>query len=146
MARQFGCLLLTALAVVVLVGLAGPTVNAGKTPPGGSGPSAADKKMATELSHVIGELNKCQADYGGNRGNAINQINGAITALGGKGVPGGSGNLTQQKSDQLLRTAVKQLSGVQQQLSKVPNSPPHAAAAQGVRNAIGALESALSGK
>jgi hypothetical protein len=39
-----------------------------------------------------------------------------------------------------------QLATVQQQLANVNNSPPHAQAAQDVRNAIAELERALTGK
>jgi hypothetical protein len=114
-------------------------------------PSAEDKKLAKELHKANIEIAKAIPDYSGHRGAAMDLLHNAVGALdnganAAKPAENRSKNMTQHESDNLLRNAVKHLSGIQQQLAKVKNSPTHAQASGDVRGAIMSLERALSVK
>jgi hypothetical protein len=144
MVRPVAYLVGTTLLAALLVLGADSRMDAGKK--GNVGGNAKDKEIAHELLKVNDELARAIPDFNGHRANAMRAIHAAATALGstaGMPTPAKTPD-NQAKSDHVLRTVVKHLSHIQQQLSKVANSPPHATAAQAVRSAIGELETALS--
>jgi len=112
--------------------------------------AASDPAMVESLRIANGKLHSADHDYAGHRVRAMEHIHGAVAQLGGSlgfgmsGLGTGTGNLPQQRSDEMLREALHHLRSVEGSLGTGGNRRPHHERARGaVAAAIREVEMAL---
>ena len=113
------------------------------------GRRASDQSIISLLRTTHTRLKEADHDYGGHRVKSMEHITGALRDLGsstplGSVSPASAGNLTQSRSDEILRDALFQLRNTETSLgSGTDRAERHHRARSAVAHAISELETAL---